>query len=109
MAKHELKIDTTEAMQKIMTLNLEANKLKTTMKNIIDIMDTAINDLNKVKSKLHVYQDVKYIVVKMSTSGRGVDTLEQFSFDLVEDAIALHIEKRKENLVSAYWDIVVEY
>lgn len=77
------------------------------MQKIIDIMDKAINDLNEIKNNMTT--DIKYVVVKLDNSGRGLETIERFEFDNVLDAIKKHRAVRGNYSDSTYWDLVIEY
>jgi hypothetical protein len=54
--------------------------------------------------------DIKYVVVKMDTSGTGVLEMERYEFDDVLGAIACHKEKKRSGYSeSSYWDICIDY
>jgi len=53
---------------------------------------------------------IKYVVVKIDTSGRTNEEIKRFEFDDVQEAIEKHIdESRADRECFGYWDICVEY
>jgi hypothetical protein len=54
---------------------------------------------------------IQYVVVKLDSSGRGIDTLAAHPFEDVKLAIAFHRDCEYRNLKSEsqWWDIVVDY
>ena len=52
---------------------------------------------------------IKYVVVQIETTGRGVNEIKRIEFDDVNEAIEKHKEVVYSPVYGTYWDIVVEY
>lgn len=52
---------------------------------------------------------IKYVVVKLDSSCRGIKEVERFEFSSVIDAIEKHMKVKYYYTGSTSWDLVVEY